>query len=93
MPEMFFQCWFRSSERAERRPPPENHRRQGDEPSPSGHAVLEGPALLERQVRPGQSGEDPAQDDVPVAQLDDIDPDRLGGLGMLANGPGPQAPA
>ena len=64
-----------------------------DEAAPGGHPVLERPALLEGQVRPRQSGEDPAQDDVPVAQLDDVDPDRLGGLRVLADGPRPQAPA
>ncbi len=76
-----------------RRPAPEDHCGESDEAAPGGHVVLERPALLQGQVRPRQSGEDPTQDDVPVAQLDDVDPDRLGGLRVLADGPRPQAPA
>ena len=51
------------------------------------------PLCLEGQVGAGQPGEDAAEDDVPVAQPDDVDADRLGGLGVLADGPGAQAPA
>ena len=48
---------------------------------------------LQRQVGAAEPGEDAAEDDVPVAQPDDVDADRLGRLGMLADGPRPQAPA
>ena len=76
-----------------RRPSAEDDRRQRDEAATGGHAVLERPGLLEGEVGAGQPGEDAAEDDVAVAQRDDVDPDRLGGLRVLADGARPQAPA
>ena len=70
----------RRAERAERRPAPEDHRRQGDEPAAGGHPCLERVRALQREVRPAEPGEDAADDDVPVAQPDDVDADRLGRL-------------
>ena len=42
---------------------------------------------------PAEAGEHAAQDHVPIAQPDDVDADRLGRLGVLADGPRAQAPA
>ena len=49
----------RRPECAERRPTPEDQRRQRDEPRPIGHARLERAAELERQLGAGQPGEEP----------------------------------
>ena len=47
---------------------------------------------IERNAPPSPA-KTPADQDVPVAQPDDVDPDRLGRLRMLADRPRPEAPA
>ena len=51
------------------------------------------PVGLQRQVAAGQAGQRAAEDDVPVAQPDDVDADRVGRLGMLARRPACAGPS
>ena len=83
----------RRAERAERCPAPDDHRGQPDEPAPGGHPLLEGRGRLHAQERAAKAGQDAAREDVPVAQPDDVDADRLGGPRVLADGAAAQAPA
>jgi hypothetical protein len=39
-----------------------------------GHVVLEGPVLLQGQIRPRQSGEDPTQDEEAEGELEGDEP-------------------
>ena len=83
----------RAGQGADRRPSAEDDRRQRDEAAAGGHVVLERAGSLEGEVRAGEPGEDAGDDDVPIAQPDDVDADRVRGARMLADGTRPQAPA
>ena len=83
----------RRPERAERGPAPDDHRGEADEPAAGRHALLERRGRLHAQERAAQRGQDARRDDVPVAQPDDVDADRLGGARVLADGARAQAPA
>ena len=83
----------RAGQRADGRPAAEDDRRQRDEAAAGGHAVLERAGPLEGEVCARQPGEDAGEDDVAVAQPDDVDADRVGGTRVLAHRAGPQSPS
>src|SRR5437588_6348603 len=76
----------RSAEGADRGPPAEDHRGEGDETAAAGHVREEVADLLEREVRAAEAGERAAEDDIGVAHEVDVDAGRLGSQRVLAAG-------
>ena len=77
---------------AERPPVAEDHRRERDEAAALRHVLGEAAAeVADREEGAAERRQHPGDDHRRVAHRVDVDPDRVGGAGMLAAGPDAQA--